>query len=228
MRDSEQGQYGFANSPLGEWLRRTFMTSNPTFTDKRMGLPDVGLRMGPAGQGVSAIGTQAVNPQMAQPESGYAYPPTPPDPRILAYQQKLAQDELLRAAAATPRKQMVQPESGFAYPPAPQAAPQAPQAYHPYESNYPQSYQPYESNYPGKAPAAAGIAAARPQEIKYANSPDAAAIKTGDKGMHYWLDKGDGSPLMPYYSKTGEKPELPGTFAFADPNYKPFFGLFGG
>lgn len=222
MRDDERNQYTFANSPVGEWLRRTFMTSNPSFTSNRMGLPDVGLRMGPAGQGVSAIGTQSVNPQMAQPESGFQYPPTPLDPQMLAFRQKMAQDELLRAAAAIPRKQMAQPESGFAYPPAPQ------QAYQPYESNYPQSYQPYESNYPSKTQASAGIAAARPQEIKYVNSPEAAAVKTNDKGMHYWLDKGDGSPLMPYYSKTGEKPELPGTFAFADPNYKPFFGLFGG
>lgn len=227
MRDDERNQYGFANSLVGEWLRRTFMTNNPTFTDKRMGLPDVGLRIGPAGQGVSAIGTQAVNPQMAQPESGFAYPPTPPDPRILAYRQKLAQDELLRAAAATPRKQMVQPESGFAYPPAPQ------QAYQPYESNYPQSYQPYESNYPqainpGRGGPPTGQRSPMPQAIPTADSSTTKAAGAEGKGMHYWLDKGDGSPLMPYYSKTGEQPNLPGMSSFADPNYKPFFGLFGG
>jgi hypothetical protein len=57
---------------------------------------------------------------------------------------------------------------------------------------------------------------------------DSSTTKAADKGMHYWIDKGDGSPLMPYYSKTGEKPDLPGVTSFADPNYKPFFGLFGG
>ena len=136
------------------------------------------------------------------------------------------------------RPQMILPESGTAYP-----TPTPPQ-YQPYEANYPiarsmaqpESGTPYPQFSPAQPPMvsstpntaqAPSIAAARPQEVKYANSPEAAAVKTGDQGKHFWLDKGDGSPLTPYYSKTGEKPNIPGSFAFEDPNYKPFFGLFG-
>jgi hypothetical protein len=199
MRDDERNQYGFANSPAGEWLRRIMQTMQAGGDSA-------------AYAGMPMPQTPAVTTGAAMPKTPYApyeanYP-APVPPQMLALRQKMAQDELLRAA--------------------PQAAPQA------FEANYPpQAINPGRdmaptSVRPPMMQAPAPMAGARSQEIQYANSPEAAAVKTGDKGMHYWLDKGDGSALMPYYSKTGEQPNLPGMSSFADPNFKPFFGLFGG
>jgi hypothetical protein len=210
-------QINWENSVLGDWIRKHLMTNNPNFAAPSYTGPDY-LRQNPSNSGLPAIsiGGDRKTPQMAQPESGTAYPQQP-DPAQVALRQQIAASDALRNMTPEQvmaqkilagRGQMGSPESGTPYP---QFSPAQP----PMVNSTPNTAQ------------APGIAAARPQEVKYANSPEAAAVKTGDQGKHFWLDKGDGSPLTPYYSKTGEKPNIPGSFAFEDPNYKPFFGLFG-
>lgn len=217
-------QINWENSVLGDWIRKNLMTSNPNFAAPSYTGPDY-LRQNPSNSGLPAIslGGDRKTPQMAQPESGNAYPQQP-DPAQMALAQKLLMNDALRNMKYPMAQQnMGQPESGNAYPQY-QPPAQRPQMVQPESGTAHPQYSPTPNTAQGGS-----MAQARPQEIKYANSPEAAAVKTGGQGKNFWLDRGDGSPLVPYYSKTGEKPNVPNTFAFEDQNYKPFFsGLLGG
>lgn len=204
-------QSSFGTSPVGQWIMKHLMTSNPNFAPPSYTGPDW-MRQNPSNSGLPAvsIGGDRKTPQMAQPESGTPYPQAPqmPDQAQIALAQKLLTDNALRdARRVPPRGQMVQPESGT---PQPQYQPPAPRQ----QMVQPESGTPW----PQQAPA---------QQARVPTPPPR-SDEFKQQGKNFWLDKGDGSPLMPYYSKTGEKPNLPGMTSFEDPNYKPFLqGLFG-